>query len=66
MNTQTEQSTVIPLGARVRVRRESILAPDDQFSVVFDAVAPDETGLQVMTWVIEGQICFPYIAIIVH
>ncbi len=42
------------------------MAPDDQFSVVFDAVAPDETGLQVMTWVIEGQICFPYIAIIVH
>ena len=25
MNTQTEQSTVITLGARVRVRRESVL-----------------------------------------
>ena len=42
------------------------MKPNDQYSVVFDAVAPDETGLQVMTWVIEGQICFPYIAIIVH
>lgn len=41
------------------------MAPGDQFDVVFDAVAPDEPGFQVMTWVVEGQICFPYIAIFV-
>ncbi len=40
--------------------------PGDQFSVVFDAVAPDEPGFQVMTWVVQGQLCFPYVAIIVH
>lgn len=37
--------------------------PDDQFDIVFDAAAPSEPGFQVMTWVVEGQICFPYIAI---
>jgi hypothetical protein len=41
------------------------LDPNEQFSVVFDATAPDEPGLQVMTWVVEGQLCFPYVAIIV-
>jgi hypothetical protein len=41
------------------------MAPGDQFSVVFDAVAPDEPGFQVMTWVVQGQICFPYVAIFV-
>jgi hypothetical protein len=39
--------------------------PNEQFSVVFDATAPNEPGLQVMTWVVEGQLCFPYVAIIV-
>jgi len=37
--------------------------PNEQFSVVFDAAAPNEPGLQVMTWVVEGQLCFPYVAI---
>ena len=39
--------------------------PNEQFDVVFDATAPNEPGLQVMTWVVEGQLCFPYVAIIV-
>ena len=39
--------------------------PNEQFNVVFDATAPDEPGLQVMTWVVEGQLCFPYVAIVV-
>ncbi len=41
------------------------LAPGDQYSVVFDATAPDDLGFQVMTWVVEGQLCYPYTAIIV-
>lgn len=41
------------------------LDPNEQFDVVFDAVAPDEAGLQVMTWVVEGKLCYPYVAIIV-
>jgi hypothetical protein len=42
------------------------MAPGDQFSVVFDAVAPEEPGFHVMTWIVQGQLCYPYIAIIVH
>jgi hypothetical protein len=41
------------------------MEPDDQFSVVFDAKAPMETGFQVMTWKVEEGFCWPYIAIIV-
>ncbi|MBI3162192.1 MAG: hypothetical protein HYZ23_06765 [Chloroflexi bacterium] len=40
--------------------------PKDQFSVVFDAKAPDEPGFHVMTWVVEGKLCFPYVAIYVR
>jgi len=40
--------------------------PNEQFSVVFDAIAPDEPGRHVMTWVVEGQLCFPYVLIIVQ
>jgi len=39
------------------------MAPGDQYDVVFDAAAPTEQGFQVMTWVIDGQFCFPYVAI---
>jgi hypothetical protein len=41
------------------------MAPGDQYSVIFDANAPDEHGFQVMTWVVQGKLCFPYTAIIV-
>jgi hypothetical protein len=39
--------------------------PKDQYDIVFDAVAPTQKGFHVMTWVVEGQLCFPYTAIIV-
>lgn len=39
--------------------------PGDQYDIVLDAVAPEETGFHVMTWVVQGQYCYPYIAIIV-
>ena len=40
--------------------------PGDQFDIIFDATAPDETGQQVMVWVIEGEFCYPYVRIIVE
>jgi hypothetical protein len=37
--------------------------PGDTYQVVIDAVTPTKRGFHVMTWVVEGQLCFPYVAI---
>ena len=42
------------------------LKPGDQFAVDFDAVAPTKEGTYIMTFVVEGQLCYPYVAIIVE
>lgn len=42
------------------------MKPGDQYSVNFDAVAPNEEGYQVMVWVLEGPVCYPYVRIIVE
>jgi hypothetical protein len=42
------------------------LKPGEQFAVDFDAVAPSREGNYVMTFVVEGQLCYPYVAIIVE
>lgn len=42
------------------------LKPGDQYAVDFDAVAPASEGHQVMTFMVEGGLCFPYVAIIVE
>jgi len=42
------------------------LKPGAQFAVDFDAVAPMKEGTYIMTFVVEGQLCFPYVAIIVE
>lgn len=42
------------------------LKPGDQFPVVFDATSPDKVGFHVMTFVVEGQLCYPYVAIFVE
>ena len=42
------------------------MAPGDKYEVILDASAPQKRGFQVMTWVVEGQICYPYVAIIVE
>jgi hypothetical protein len=41
------------------------MAPDEQFEVVLDAVAPKEKGTQVMTWRVDGPTCFGYVVITV-
>ncbi len=42
------------------------MKPGDQFDIVLDATAPGDTGMQVMVWMLEGQICYPYVRIIVE
>jgi len=42
------------------------LRPGEQKTYEFDAVAPNKRGKHVMTWRVEGPMCFPYIAIIVE
>ena len=40
-----------------------LLKPGEKYKVVLDAKSPKKEGLQVMTWVVEGKLCFPHIAI---
>lgn len=42
------------------------LKPGDQYAVDFDAVAPTTEGHHVMTFIVEGGLCYPYVAIIVE
>jgi hypothetical protein len=42
------------------------MRPGDQYEITFDAIAPDTEGNHIMTWVVEGQLCYPYAAIIVE
>jgi hypothetical protein len=42
------------------------MAPGDTFVVNLDAMAPQEKGFHVMTWIVEGALCYPYVAIIVE
>jgi hypothetical protein len=42
------------------------LKPGEQFAVDFDAVAPNKEGTYIMAFVVEGQLCYPYVAIIVE
>ncbi|HSJ88826.1 MAG TPA: NBR1-Ig-like domain-containing protein [Anaerolineales bacterium] len=39
------------------------LEPDEQFALEFDAVAPAKEGTYVMTYIVEGGLCYPYVAI---
>ncbi|HXF85675.1 MAG TPA: NBR1-Ig-like domain-containing protein [Anaerolineales bacterium] len=39
------------------------LQPGERFEVILDAEAPSKRGFYVMTWVVEGQLCYPYVAI---
>lgn len=47
----------------VTVLELPLLKPGEKYKVVLDAKSPKKEGLQVMTWVVEGQLCFPHIAI---
>jgi hypothetical protein len=42
------------------------LKPGAEYSVNFDAVAPDKAGNYVMVYMVEGGLCYPYTAIVVE
>lgn len=42
------------------------LEPGDSYQVTMDAVAPSEEGTYIMTFSVEGSLCFPYTAIVVE
>lgn len=42
------------------------IKPGDSIVIIIDAVAPAAKGKYVMTWVVEGNMCYPYVAIIVE
>ena len=42
------------------------LEPDEQFAVDFDAVAPEKEGTYIMAFMVEGGLCYPYVAIVVE
>jgi len=41
------------------------MEPGDQYEMVLDATAPAEYGEHTMTWMVEGQLCFGYVTIVV-
>lgn len=52
-----------PLMTNVSFIELPALKPGEQYKVVLDAKSPSKEGLQVMTWMVEGKLCFPHIAI---
>jgi hypothetical protein len=42
------------------------MKPGDQYAVDFDAVAPAKEGTYIMVFIVEGGLCYPYVAIIVE
>jgi hypothetical protein len=42
------------------------LEPGEQVVVDFDAVAPEREGTYIMTFIVEGGLCYPYTAIVVE
>lgn len=46
-----------------RVEIPVALAPNQSYVINLDAVAPDKKGFYVMTWIVDGPMCYPYTAI---
>lgn len=42
------------------------LEPGEDYTVEFDAVAPNRPGNYIMTYIVEGGLCYPYAAITVE
>jgi hypothetical protein len=55
-----------PLMTTTKVVELPELEPGDQYVIKLDAVAPSKEGTHIMTWNVEGSLCFPYVAIIVE
>lgn len=42
------------------------LKPGGQYEFILDAKAPSKAGFYAMTWSVEGNLCYPYVAIYVE
>jgi hypothetical protein len=42
------------------------LEPGEEYTIDFDAVAPNQPGNYIMTYIVEGGLCYPYAAITVE
>lgn len=46
-----------------RVEIPKALQPGDTYEIILDAKAPDKRGYHVMTWLVDGPMCYAYTAI---
>lgn len=46
-----------------RVEIPVALEPGQTYDIVLDATAPDKSGYYVMTWIVDGPMCYAYTAI---
>jgi hypothetical protein len=46
-----------------RIEIPKALEPGQSYTIVLDAVAPSTRGRHVMTWTVDGPMCYPYTAI---
>lgn len=53
--TKMTGPSVVEIGVEMR--------PNDTYTILLDAVAPKKEGVHYMTWMVEGQLCFPSISI---
>ncbi|HLO30773.1 MAG TPA: NBR1-Ig-like domain-containing protein [Anaerolineales bacterium] len=63
LDLKYDDGTQLTKTTRVELPR---LEPGDEYTVVFDAVAPHKEGTYIMTFLVEGGLCFPYTAIVVQ
>lgn len=53
------------ISTSTRTEISKVMNPGDTYEINLDGIAPDEKGRQVMTWVVDGPICYPYVSITV-
>ncbi|MBE0672221.1 MAG: hypothetical protein IH588_16705 [Anaerolineales bacterium] len=53
------------MATTTRYEIPKVMNPGDTYEIDLDGVAPNKKGRQVMTWAVDGPMCFPYVAITV-
>lgn len=53
------------MATTTRFEIPKVMNPGDTYEVNLDGIAPNKKGRQVMTWAVDGPMCFPYVAITV-
>jgi hypothetical protein len=59
-------SAGVDMGDVNRVEIPVIMKPNDTYTITLDATAPKDPGKYYMTWIVEGQGCQAYLAIVVE